>query len=71
MSGFTVVGFLIAAASVLLAVYGLARYECTVEEGELVIRSSFAGIRGWTYRCPLSNIDSYKYPAVLFDLGAP
>ena len=70
MSEWIIAAFLLFAAIIFVLQYALTKYAVRIEHDCLIIRSSFAGIPGWVYRCPLSNIESYKWPAMIFDMGS-
>jgi hypothetical protein len=64
-----VTGFLAGGTLLYLLILALTRHDCAISDGFLTIRYRFAGIQGWVYRCPLTNIAAHKYPAHLFDMG--
>src|SRR5262245_65181247 len=69
MSAGIVIPFLIASGIIFWLVYGLTRHVAHVDDGMLTIRSIFLGIPSWTYRCPVTDVQSYKYPASILDMG--
>jgi len=64
-----VVGFLAGGILLYLLILALTRHDCAISDGILTIRYRFAGVPGWVYRCPLTDVAAHKYPAGIFDMG--
>ena len=63
------VWFLASGILLYLLILALTQHDCAISDGFLTIRHRFAGIQGWVYRCPLTNVAAHKYPAHIFDMG--
>jgi hypothetical protein len=64
-----VLGLLAGGILLYLLMVALTRHDCAISDGFLTIEHRFAGISGWVYRCPLTNVAAHKYPASIFDMG--